>query len=508
MKLAELYTEITVRGLGAAKSGMAALRATARTADRALSAVATSAKAVGAAMTAFTAISVRNAATQQDAIVSLEAALRASGDEALRYSTKLQQLASELQSVTTYGDEALMPIMALGLHMGIGADQIDEATKAAIGLSKAFPIDMAMAMRGVALATQGEFTLLNRYIPALRTAATESDKFAALNRAVAGGLEKAAAETTTLQGSMKQLWDVMGDVTERVGMPLIKSLTAIAQNVRAFLTNNMDTVQSWMTTIGGWLRTAAEFWINTYATIETAIMNWGDVVSGIVGEVGLAFQTLKLDVEYFLTNALPKAFVQFLGALSKMVSAVRDMSGVILDIMIYSLNPKNWLSGANKDFSDQILEATQSAMRKYKEAMSEMPKIAGRETSDAEKAVRAGLDKAWAGLSGKKNQRKKQIMDALGLSDVALPDAPDIAFGGLGGGGGSSASQTTADASRFVGLAAAAKSIQTSLGAKSPAEKAQVQTATNTQEISQSVQELVALVAPYVNASSIGAFGV
>jgi len=68
--------------------------------------------------------------------------------------------------------------------MGITTDTIEEATKGAIGLSKSLGIGTNAAMKALALSTQGNYQMLERYIPALRGANTESEKAAILSKAM------------------------------------------------------------------------------------------------------------------------------------------------------------------------------------------------------------------------------------------------------------------------------------------------------------------------------------
>jgi len=125
--------------------------------------------------------------------------------------------ATEIQRTTTLGDEEIMNLITLGKVMGVTNDKLAEATKGAIGLSKAFGIDMTAAMKMVALAQQGEFEMLARYIPALRAATTESEKQTIVNEAMANGFKMAEAELGTMAGQWESLKGVIGDAMQEAG---------------------------------------------------------------------------------------------------------------------------------------------------------------------------------------------------------------------------------------------------------------------------------------------------
>ncbi len=156
-------------------------------------------------------------AQQETANNKLGATFRAMGEDADEAVKKWGDFATSVQRVTTLGDEQIMHLVSLGKTMGITNDKLEEATKGAIGLSKAFGIDVTSAMKMTALAMQGEYTMLQRYIPELRKATTDAEKHAIVQRAMASGFKIAQDEVNTLAGAWKQLKDVIGDGFQALG---------------------------------------------------------------------------------------------------------------------------------------------------------------------------------------------------------------------------------------------------------------------------------------------------
>lgn len=239
MKLAELVTEIRVDSKGAQK-GLDRFRKNLKETEQTLARVGKIGLAAFTGLGAAIGYTVKLASTQQDAENGLKAALKATGQEVDKNFLKLSKQAAALQKVTTAGDEATMSVQALGINMGIQTDQIDKATRYAYGLEKAFGLDVKMAMRGVALAMQGNYDLLNRYIPALRTAANQEEKHAAFVRAATAGFKQKTAETQTLSGKLTQLGNTLGDIGETIGTAFLPHIQKAA-----------EAAQEWIRSFGG-----------------------------------------------------------------------------------------------------------------------------------------------------------------------------------------------------------------------------------------------------------------
>jgi hypothetical protein len=75
----------------------------------------------------------------------------------------MKDYASALQNVSTYGDEAIMPIMALLNTMGVAGDKIQDATDVTLDLASALRMDLNSAARLVARGMQGDITMFKRY---------------------------------------------------------------------------------------------------------------------------------------------------------------------------------------------------------------------------------------------------------------------------------------------------------------------------------------------------------
>jgi len=85
-------------------------------------------------------------ADQEKAERRLESVLRATGNAAGLSADELKAYASELQSVTTYGDEAIMPLMAIiATFREIKGDHFKEATELALDMATVLRTDAKSA---------------------------------------------------------------------------------------------------------------------------------------------------------------------------------------------------------------------------------------------------------------------------------------------------------------------------------------------------------------------------
>ena len=158
--------------------------------------------------------------TQEDAADSLNDALRLSG-AGEGWSDRLQKAASDLQAYTSYGDEATLSTMALGLNMDIAASQIEDVTKAAMGLAKSYNMDVNTAMMLFAKANKGITNALSRYGIVVDHTKSKEEQFNEILRQSWALFENAEADT--LSEKIAQVGNAFGDVKERIGEIVAKA---------------------------------------------------------------------------------------------------------------------------------------------------------------------------------------------------------------------------------------------------------------------------------------------
>jgi len=162
--------------------------------------------------------------TEEAAIKKWEGALRASGNEVVLNTEAMRKLGAEMQRTTVLEDDVVIGMGQMALSMGVTTDRMEETIRGAIGLSRAFGIDETAALKMAAGAMQGKFTMIGRYIPAMKAAKTEAEKMAIAQRAMANAFIVAQSEAESGSGKLTRLKNEWGDFKEQIGEALAPAL--------------------------------------------------------------------------------------------------------------------------------------------------------------------------------------------------------------------------------------------------------------------------------------------
>lgn len=194
----------------------------------------------------FTAEAVTLYGVQETAVNNLSAALDNigfGGDDQMR---DMQAFASGIQKITTAGDEATLELMAMGASMGkLHGETLKKATKAAMGLAKAYKMDTVAAMRLVARAAAGDTASLTRYGIKLDATLTTQEKFNEVLRIGIDNFVLAEAETNTFAGKLQQMKNALGDVKEVIGHALMPVFMSSTVRITEWAENNQAKIGEW-----------------------------------------------------------------------------------------------------------------------------------------------------------------------------------------------------------------------------------------------------------------------
>lgn len=162
--------------------------------------------------------SVRAFAQQEQALRRLGDALSLTSSLSKGTLSSMEAFASEMQQLTTIGDETVLAMLATGASIGrLGGHELQEATKAAIGLSRVLGTDANAAMLLVARAAAGNTSTLSRYGIQLDETMTAQERFAEVLKIGAAGFRLAEGEAQTATGRIAQLGNSVSDLQETFG---------------------------------------------------------------------------------------------------------------------------------------------------------------------------------------------------------------------------------------------------------------------------------------------------
>jgi len=229
---------------------------------------------------------------QEDAEIALAASLKANLEYTDQLNTKYQEFAANIQKKTKYGDEEVLQLMALQKNLGVASDKIEEATKMSIGLAAATGRDVQSMAMYVALAQQGEFTMLRRYIPALRSTTDATEQLRIVMEFAARGFKVAQDVTESFSGSLKQTSNLWGDLREKLASVITKNQTILAymKQTREWLIKVGEEVDAWREANQAFIDQKAE---KAIEAIKEAIVTLAPLVQAIGVSIGwLAKQTM------------------------------------------------------------------------------------------------------------------------------------------------------------------------------------------------------------------------
>lgn len=204
--------------------------------------------AAGAAVVGFATKAITAYAAQEKAERALTGALTAHGEAGEALLPALKKIASAIQDETGVADEATLAGMAKMRMLGVQTHELEKAAKGTIAL-KSLGLEEAAAQKAVAMALQGNYEMLNRYVPALRDATSETEKANIVNDLFEKGYAQQADQLDTVAGQWNLLRGRIGDAWEEIGRGiaqndlLMKSLKRAGEAVKSFTGSITDWVE-------------------------------------------------------------------------------------------------------------------------------------------------------------------------------------------------------------------------------------------------------------------------
>jgi len=202
-----------------------------------------------AALAGFAAKALQAYAIQEKAERSLAAAMNVHAQAGEELLPLLQKIAAAIQDETGAADESTLAGMAKMRMLGVQTSKLAAAAKGVLAL-KAVGLQEEAAQKAVAMAMQGSYDMLNRYLPALRMTKDETEKANIVNDFFAKGYEQQKEMLETVSGQWGVLKGRIGDVWEELGRAISRneSLTRLLRRageaVKAFGQRIRDWVDS------------------------------------------------------------------------------------------------------------------------------------------------------------------------------------------------------------------------------------------------------------------------
>jgi len=175
---------------------------------------------------------------QEQAEAKLAAAVRATGREHEISVERMGKLASSLQKVTTFGDEATLSAMAMTQQLSnLSQEGLENVTPGILDFAAAMDVDLNTAATLVGKTLGSTTNALTRYGVEVDMSGTKAEKLASITQALNdkfGGTAEALAETTL--GGMAQFQNAVGDLKEAGGEMLAEFLSPTIKRLTDLIT--------------------------------------------------------------------------------------------------------------------------------------------------------------------------------------------------------------------------------------------------------------------------------
>jgi len=273
------------------------------------------------------------ASVQEDAINSLNTALKTSGEFSEQASRDMQEFASQLQQTSVYGDELVLNQLALAKAFGATNEQAKQVVTAASELAAATGKSLDESTRQVSKTLGGFAGELGEVNPAIKALTAEQLKAGEAAKILIdqyGG--SALSKISTFSGASTQLSNTFGDLQEELGFIITRNPVVIEgiKNLTDFFGRLIDIVkdnQEGLTTLisksfKGLIAQAPKIvsfiagWVEKFFALKAVT---ADVVSAFAGFIEAS---LELSSVINVVNKVSDAFKTLWGGILLGVSAV------------------------------------------------------------------------------------------------------------------------------------------------------------------------------------------
>ena len=263
--------------------------------------------AMGAALAAASYKAAQAAGIQERAELTLAQAMQQAGTYTKAAFEHNKDYAASLQTMTEYGDEAILGVQKMLTNFGVEGAMLDKLTKATLDLAAAKGMDLTAAADLVAKSVGSTTNALTRYGIQVEgdVGSTKRLQMAVDNISkLFGGAAEANAKT--FLGAVNQLKNIFGDLLEDIGfklLPVLKNfITLIKANIipeMNRLINETDILDNSINKAGTgfiWFMKTIYGVVDTFNLLGTAIAN---VSAGVLGLLTFNIRLMKESVKGF-----------------------------------------------------------------------------------------------------------------------------------------------------------------------------------------------------------------
>ena len=406
--------------------------------------------AVKTAMAAVGGIKATNEAYdhQTASVKSLTSALKARGGAAAEQSAQLQQVAADLQKLTGVGDETTIALMGTAASLGFASDRLDDAAKAAIGLSDITGKSLEGSLTDVKAALEGNFEAFYQLNPQIMYMRSNQEKLAAVMAIAQQGLQQQSENLTTVEGSGKRASGALGDLMETIGaiiapirvlisagiQQLSESLQSLLIPVAQYATEVLENIGPMMDWVKEKIVQGINVAVGAFTFFETILMNLGDVWEIVKAYAEKTMIGIVESVKHALTVAIPEYakwfgtnFVNLIKDAFNAVVTVITNAGKIIGETVYQIFAfiASGGEGGISGLMDNLGHAAgMSLLDGFESSVTSLPEIAARKLTEREKDLADKMGEIGGRLGAEFSDKMQERMVGVGST---LTDEMDLA---------------------------------------------------------------------------------
>ena len=463
-KAAPAFTS-TEKGLARLEAGTKSLQTATQSLMASMAPLLAVLAAVKTVMAAVGGVKAANEAydRQTEAVKKLNAALAIRGQQAA--SAGMQQAAKDLEKLTGVSDQATLALMQTAQSLGFATDKLDDAAKAATGLSAATGKTAEESLGDMKAALEGNFEAFHGLNPQIMFMRSNQEKLAAVMAIANQGLQQQSQDMGTVAGSGRRADSAMGSLMESIGKIIapirvlinagISQLATALDSLLVPIVNYATTVLENIGPVMEWVRDkitqAINVIIGAFTFFEVILTNLGSVWEIVKSTAELAMIYVSENIMHTLTKVIPayamwfgENFVNLIKDAFNGVIAVITNAGRIIGEMVYQIfafiasggegGIEGLMSGLGQAASISLLDG-------FKSSLTSLPEIAERQLTAREKDLADKIGAVGGRLgqefSDKMSERMLGVGSALGdevknaTSSIDLKGRPAVLMQGI-----------------------------------------------------------------------------
>jgi hypothetical protein len=448
----------TAKGLARLESGTKSLKTATTSLMASMAPLLAVLAAVKTVMAAVGGVKAANEAydAQTESIKKLNSALAIRG--ASGASAGMQQVAKDLEKLTGVSDQTTLALMNQAQSMGFATGAMDDAAKAAIGLSAATGKTAEQSLGDMKAALEGNFEAFHGLNPQIMYMRTNQEKLAAVMAIANQGLAQQSKDMGTVSGSGRRADSAMANLMETFGKiiaPIRVIINAGLQQLAATLTGLLapaaEYAQSVLENIGPIMDYIKEkviqginIIIGAFTFLETILTNlssvWDLVLAyaekTMLGVAGAVMHALTVVIPayagWFKDNFINMIRDAFNGAITIVQNAGTKLGNMIKTVFEFIRSGgSGGISGLMANLGSQ---AAGSLLEGFQSSLTALPDIATRQLSQREQDLADKIGKIGGRLGNEFAEKMGDRMLGVGstLSDEMSAATKDISLKGRG----------------------------------------------------------------------------